>query len=30
MKVIETKGFVSDSDLDAFKKAGFSDLHAAG
>lgn len=29
LKVIETKGFVSDSDIAEFKKAGFSDGHAA-
>lgn len=29
LKVIETKGFVSDSDLETFKKAGFTDAHAA-
>ena len=29
LKVIETKGFVSDSDIAEFKKAGFSDVHAA-
>lgn len=28
LKVIKTSGFVSDSDLDTFKKAGFSDTHA--
>jgi uncharacterized peroxidase-related enzyme len=29
LKVIETRGFVSDGDLSDFKKAGFSDAHAA-
>ena len=29
LKVMETKGFVSDSDIDAFKQAGFTDVHAA-
>ncbi len=29
LKVLETKGFVSDSDIDTFKKAGFTDAHAA-
>ncbi len=29
LKVIENKGFVSDSDIAEFKKAGFSDVHAA-
>jgi uncharacterized peroxidase-related enzyme len=28
-KILETKGFVSDSDLDSFKSAGFADVHAA-
>ena len=29
LKVIETKGFVRDKDLTAFRDAGFSDVHAA-
>jgi AhpD family alkylhydroperoxidase len=29
LKVMDTKGFVSKSDLAAFKNAGFSDVHAA-
>ena len=29
LTVIKTSGFVSDSDLDTFKKAGFSDTHTA-
>lgn len=29
LTVIKTSGHVSDSDLDTFKKAGFSDAHAA-
>jgi uncharacterized peroxidase-related enzyme len=29
LKVIESKGFVSDGDLDAFKAAGYADAHAA-
>lgn len=29
LKVLETKGFVSDGDLEAFGKAGFTDTHAA-
>jgi uncharacterized peroxidase-related enzyme len=29
LKVLETKGFVSDDDLESFKKAGFTDTHAA-
>jgi uncharacterized peroxidase-related enzyme len=29
LKVLETKGFVSDDDLESFKNAGFTDTHAA-
>lgn len=29
LKVIENKGFVSDSDIAEFKKAGYTDTHAA-
>ena len=29
LKVLETKGYISDSDIEAFKDAGFSDAHAA-
>jgi uncharacterized peroxidase-related enzyme len=29
LKVIKTKGFVSDSDLDSFINAGFTNIHAA-
>lgn len=29
LKVIETKGFVSDRDIADFKKAGFTDVHVA-
>ena len=29
LKIIETKGFVSDSDLERFKQAGYTDRHAA-
>jgi alkylhydroperoxidase family enzyme len=27
-KVLETRGFVADSDLEAFKNAGYTDTHA--
>jgi alkylhydroperoxidase family enzyme len=29
LKVLKTKGYISDSDIEAFKDAGFSDAHAA-
>ena len=29
LKMLETKGFVSDDDLESFKNAGFTDTHAA-
>ncbi len=29
LKVIESKGFVSDNDIAAFKQAGFTDVHVA-
>jgi uncharacterized peroxidase-related enzyme len=29
LKVVQNQGFVSDDDIPAFKKAGFSDTHAA-